>query len=155
MDFLNNPNSHLNSGVRKILRANPISYVKLVKESPARTSLKQVIWPLSMQAFSNWYKLLLRNPKSRWWIILGTLVYLFSPLDISPDVLPILGQIDDVILLTLLFSGVYEIVGDYLRSLKGQPPGSGVNHPPVDQPNAYHNSTPDPAVIDVEAKTIE
>ena len=58
----------------------------------------------------NWYRRTLRNPKYRWWIILGSLVYLFSPLDISPDVFPIVGQIDDVAVLTLLISEVYQLM---------------------------------------------
>ncbi|NJP11877.1 MAG: DUF1232 domain-containing protein [Leptolyngbyaceae cyanobacterium RU_5_1] len=39
----------------------------------------------------NWYRNTLRHPKYRWWIILGTLLYLLSPVDISPDMFPILG----------------------------------------------------------------
>lgn len=51
-----------------------------------------------------WYRQLFRNPKYRLWVILGTLAYLFSPLDLSPDLFPLVGQIDDVALLTLLIS---------------------------------------------------
>ena len=52
----------------------------------------------SIQSVYNWYRDTIRNPKYRWWIILGTLVYLLSPFDISPDFLPILGEIDDFVL---------------------------------------------------------
>ncbi|NJK39224.1 MAG: DUF1232 domain-containing protein [Oscillatoriales cyanobacterium RM1_1_9] len=105
-----------------------------------------------MQAFYRWYQLLLRNPKYRWWIILGTIFYLFSPLDISPDLLPIIGQIDDVILVTLLFSGLYEMVGDYMRSLTGQ--GASDSVIPDEDPNPKTSSNPG-EVIDVDARTIE
>ncbi len=53
-----------------------------------------------------WYRRLIRNPKYRLWVILGTLAYLISPIDISPDLFPLIGQIDDVALLTLLISEV-------------------------------------------------
>lgn len=51
-----------------------------------------------------WYRNLLRNSKYRWLVILGTLIYFFSPIDIIPDVFPIVGQIDDVVILSVLIS---------------------------------------------------
>lgn len=71
---------------------------------------------LSIKSFYNWYRNTLRNPKYRWWIVLGTLAYLFSPLDIAPDFLPIIGQVDDIMLLTLLVSEVSQLVIDYGKS---------------------------------------
>jgi len=41
------------------------------------------------------------------------MVYLFSPLDISPDVFPIIGWIDDGIVLTLLTTELSRLVLDY------------------------------------------
>ena len=70
----------------------------------------------SIQSFYNWYRSTLRNPKYRWLIVIGTLAYLFSPLDIAPDFLPIIGQIDDIALLTLLVSEVSQLVIDYGKS---------------------------------------
>lgn len=35
-------------------------------------------------------------------ILLGTVVYLFSPLDFLPDAIPFLGQIDDILLVALV-----------------------------------------------------
>jgi uncharacterized membrane protein YkvA (DUF1232 family) len=64
---------------------------------------------ISPQALYQWYGNTLRNPKYRWWIILGTLVYLFSPLDISPDVIPIVGQVDDFLILTVLLTEVSQL----------------------------------------------
>ena len=71
---------------------------------------------LSIKPFYNWYRSILRNPKYRWWIILGTFAYLFSPFDIAPDFLPIVGQLDDVMLLTLLASELSSWVIDYGKS---------------------------------------
>jgi uncharacterized membrane protein YkvA (DUF1232 family) len=70
----------------------------------------------SIQSFYNWYRNTLRHPKYRWLVILGTLAYLVSPLDIAPDFLPILGQVDDIMLLTLLVSEVSQLVMDYGKS---------------------------------------
>lgn len=64
----------------------------------------------SIQSVYTWYRNLLRNPRYRWWVILGTLVYLISPIDIAPDFLPIVGELDDVFLLTLLISEVSQLV---------------------------------------------
>lgn len=57
-----------------------------------------------LQIFYNWYVSLLRNPKYRWLAVLGALVYLISPLDILPDIFPLLGQIDDFVILSVLIS---------------------------------------------------
>ena len=55
---------------------------------------------ISLASLYNWYRKAIRHPRYRWWIIIGTLVYLISPFDISPDILPIAGQIDDFMLVT-------------------------------------------------------
>lgn len=57
----------------------------------------------------NWYRKLLRNPQTRWWVVLGTIVYLISPLDFSPDLFPFAGQIDDFLLITLLLSELLQL----------------------------------------------
>lgn len=66
-----------------------------------------------VESFYNWYSSKISHPKYRWIIILGTMVYLFSPLDISPDVFPIIGWIDDGIVLTLLTTELSRLVLDY------------------------------------------
>lgn len=55
-----------------------------------------------------WYRALMRNPQYRWIVILGSLLYLISPIDLSPDIIPLVGQIDDVIIVTLLFSELFQ-----------------------------------------------
>ncbi|MGJ5675563.1 MAG: YkvA family protein [Nostochopsis sp.] len=71
----------------------------------------------SIQSLYNWYRDLIRNPKYRWWVILGTLLYFVSPFDIIPDIFPIVGEIDDVFLLTLL---VTEVSGLVIEGFKGR-----------------------------------
>ena len=72
------------------------------------------------QSIYNWYRNNLRNPKYRWWMILGSLLYILSPFDISPDFIPIIGQIDDVVILTLLVSEVSQLLIDTAKARKGE-----------------------------------
>lgn len=78
----------------------------------------------SIQGLYTWYRNTLRNPKYRWWIILGTLAYLFSPIDIAPDFIPIIGQIDDIAVVTLLLSELSQLLMDSLKSRKNAASGS-------------------------------
>jgi uncharacterized membrane protein YkvA (DUF1232 family) len=71
------------------------------------------------QAIYNWYRQVIRNPKYRWWIIIGSLIYFVSPIDISPDLLPIVGQVDDMVIVTLLVAEVSQMLLDYAKGLKG------------------------------------
>lgn len=82
---------------------------------------------ISPKAIYDWYRATLRNPQYRWWVILGSLVYILSPIDIAPDFLPIVGQIDDLMILTLLISEVSQLVLDFAKTKKanGVQPDTG------------------------------
>jgi uncharacterized membrane protein YkvA (DUF1232 family) len=80
-----------------------------------------------LQSLYSWYRNTLRNPKYRWWIVIGTLAYVISPIDISPDLFPIIGEIDDIALVTLLFAEVSQIAIEKLR--QRQPRGDSSNTP--------------------------
>jgi uncharacterized membrane protein YkvA (DUF1232 family) len=67
------------------------------------------------QSLYNWYRNTLRNPKYRWWLVLGTALYIISPIDIAPDFIPIIGQIDDVVLVTLLVSEVSQLLIERIK----------------------------------------
>jgi uncharacterized membrane protein YkvA (DUF1232 family) len=69
-----------------------------------------------VQSLYNWYRGVIRNPKYRWWVVLGTLVYLVSPIDVIPDFLPFAGQIDDALLVTILVSEVYQWIMDRVKA---------------------------------------
>ena len=73
-----------------------------------------------LQILYTWYREIVANPKYRWWIIGGTLMYLISPIDILPDVLPIVGQIDDAVLITLVASEISSVIKDKNAMLKQQ-----------------------------------
>ena len=73
-----------------------------------------------LQILYTWYRKIVANPKYRWWIIGGTLMYLISPIDILPDVFPIVGQIDDAVLITLVASEISSAIKDRNAMLKQQ-----------------------------------
>ena len=50
------------------------------------------------------YRRLLTHPQYGIWVLLASFAYLLSPIDLSPDFIPLLGQIDDVALIMLMAS---------------------------------------------------
>lgn len=106
-----------------------------------------MLMKISIQSIYNWYRGLIRNPKYRWWVILGTLLYFVSPIDIAPDFLPIVGELDDVFLLTLLVTEVSGLVIEGFKARKGQ----------VDAPtaNTGEDSNSSSATIDVDAVSVK
>ncbi|MGF1518281.1 MAG: YkvA family protein [Nodosilinea sp.] len=68
--------------------------------------------------FMNWYRKLLRNSKYRWVVLFGTLVYLVSPIDIAPDMIPILGWLDDGLIATIAITEITQILLDRKRNLR-------------------------------------
>ena len=74
----------------------------------------------SIQSLYTWYRNTIRNPKYRWWVIAGTLAYVLSPFDISPDFIPIIGQVDDIAIVTLLVAEVSQMVVDFIKLRRGQ-----------------------------------
>ncbi len=74
----------------------------------------------TLRSIYNWYRQLIANPKYRWWIIAGTLVYVLSPFDIVPDFIPFVGEIDDAVLVTLVATEVAQLLLDRVKSSKTQ-----------------------------------
>ncbi len=98
----------------------------------------------SIQSVYTWYRNLLRNPKYRWWVIIGTALYFVSPIDIAPDFLPIVGQLDDVFLLTLLVSEVSQMVIEGVKARKNYSQTASSNEP-----------TSTASTVDVDAVSIK
>ncbi|MDZ7959724.1 MAG: YkvA family protein [Aulosira sp. DedQUE10] len=101
----------------------------------------------SIESVYTWYRSLLRNPKYRWWVILGTLFYIVSPIDIAPDFIPIVGEIDDVLLLTLLVTEVSGLVIDGWKARKG--------YVETNTPNPSEDSTSTGNTVDVDAVSVK
>ena len=87
----------------------------------------------------NLYRKALRHTKYRWLVIFGTLLYLVSPLDISPDVFPVLGWIDDGLVVSLLVTEMSQILAEQLKQKR-----------PLDK----ESETADAQTITVEAVTM-
>ena len=94
-----------------------------------------------VDAFYAWYRNGLRDPKYRWLIIVGTLAYLLSPIDIAPDVFPLVGWIDDGILITLLVAEVSQLL-------------QGAFNRPEDSVQTAAVNDDDGVVVDVDAQEI-
>lgn len=73
-----------------------------------------------IQPLYNWYRATLRNSKYRWLIMLGSLLYLVSPLNALTDLLPILGWLDDGVVATLLVTEVSQILLEQLKNRKSK-----------------------------------
>lgn len=96
-------------------------------------------------SITDWYRNVIRNPKYRWWIIIGSLVYLLSPIDISPDFIPVVGWIDDGLIATLLVAEVSQIL---LEQLKGRIKSSTSEAPGTETPS-------EATTVDVNAASVE
>ena len=80
----------------------------------------------SLESVYSWYRGLVANPKYRWWVIAGTMLYLFSPFDIAPDFIPFIGQIDDAIVVTLLATELAQVLKERSANFKQNKAGQTV-----------------------------
>jgi uncharacterized membrane protein YkvA (DUF1232 family) len=99
----------------------------------------------SISSLYSWYRQAIRHPKYGWWLAIGTLIYLVSPIDIAPDFIPIIGQLDDFMLASLLVTEVSQIL---LEKYKSRQQSGGVTSETGD--NTVGKTT-----IDVEAVETE
>ncbi len=76
-----------------------------------------------LQSVYDWYRNTIRNPKYRWWVILASFAYLVMPFDIAPDFIPVIGQIDDAIIITLLFTEVSQLLISRVKAQKNDMEG--------------------------------
>jgi uncharacterized membrane protein YkvA (DUF1232 family) len=70
------------------------------------------------ESFSNWYRKLIRHSKYRWLVLLGTLLYLVGPIDISPDIFPVIGWIDDGLVATIAITEITQMLIDRKRRMQ-------------------------------------
>lgn len=96
----------------------------------------------SVKSLYNLYSSAIRHPQYRWLIIFGTLIYFISPFDLSPDIFPIVGQFDDVVILGLFFTEIIKMAMDFF-----QLPEVSVTEVKEDDPNIK--------TVDVEAVSLK
>jgi uncharacterized membrane protein YkvA (DUF1232 family) len=93
------------------------------------------------ESLMTWYRQLIRNSKYRWIVLLGTLLYLVSPIDISPDVFPVMGWVDDGLVATIAITEITQMLLERKRNRQTTQPVA----------NAMPTSE---TVIDVDAAVI-
>jgi uncharacterized membrane protein YkvA (DUF1232 family) len=91
-----------------------------------------------VQSFYDWYKTTMKHPKYRWVLIAGSLLYLISPIDISPDFIPIIGWVDDAVVASLLVAELSQL---FLAMLSGKQAETGSD-----------NLDPSQTTVDVNAE---
>ncbi len=62
------------------------------------------------------YSNALRNPKYRWWIIGGTLLWLFNPI----NAIPVVGEVDEAVVITILATEMSQVLLETIKSRKPQ-----------------------------------
>ena len=97
----------------------------------------------SISSLYDWYRGAIRHPQYRWLVMLGTVIYLISPIDIAPDFIPVLGQIDDVMLAGLLFTELSQMV---IAKLQARQEKEGVA--------TDNSSNPSAETVDIDAETV-
>jgi len=100
-DFIRKGSATVNSeDVKKVLdQANEITD-KVVKSGPLQRFLKDVALLISMvrDYWSGAYR------EIPWWVIAAvvfTLLYVLSPIDLIPDFIPVIGLLDDAVVIAL------------------------------------------------------
>jgi uncharacterized membrane protein YkvA (DUF1232 family) len=82
--------------------------------------------------FTRIYNALLKHPRYRWVVMGASLLYLVSPLDFSPDLIPIVGWIDDGVVATLLATGITQVLLDRRQAMKDQQSVAKTEGEPLD-----------------------
>jgi uncharacterized membrane protein YkvA (DUF1232 family) len=88
----------------------------------------------SIDSIYKWYRGLLQNPQYRWWVVGASILYLVSPIDFLPDVFPVVGWIDDTIVIGLLVAEMSQLVKAKLeeKSVRSNTADSSVKDTAVD-----------------------
>jgi uncharacterized membrane protein YkvA (DUF1232 family) len=100
----------------------------------------------TVQSIYNWYREAMRHPQWRWLVIGGSLLYLVSPFDISPDIFPVIGWLDDGVIAGLLVAELSQIMMQRLKT------GKTTTETPPAAPTTTATTT---ETVDVKASVTE
>ena len=75
---------------------------------------------MKIPVFTRLYNGLLKHPRYRWVVMGASLLYLVSPIDFSPDLIPVVGWVDDGVVATLLATGITQVLLDRRQAMKSQ-----------------------------------
>lgn len=70
-----------------------------------------------------WRKIYRQTPYGTIGAIVFTLIYVLNPFDLVPDVLPVIGQVDDAAVLTACLMLIERDLNQYKKWKEGQPQG--------------------------------
>lgn len=101
----------------------------------------------SVQSIYNWYRDAIRNPQYRPWIIVGSIAYLLLPFDISPDLIPIVGWLDDGIIAGLLVAEISQMMLERLNS-------SNTTKTTADSETSTTDAAKDATTVDIKAEEV-
>ncbi len=98
----------------------------------------------------------LRNPQVRPWVLMSAIAYLASPIDLIPSFFPGIGELDDLLLLSLLVRALISLwLEDPLavlrRQVQGADPGPLKDWGPL---NPQHQD-PEGEIIDIKATPVD
>lgn len=77
----------------------------------------QTLFPFMRAVLTGRYKM----PWTTFWWVMGTLIYFISPIDIVPDLIPLLGLADDGALILLVLTMVHNELVTFRQAQLGQP----------------------------------
>ncbi|MFA5181451.1 MAG: YkvA family protein [Syntrophales bacterium] len=128
-DFIKKGSATVNSeDVKKVLdKANEITE-KVVKSGPLQRFLKDVALLISMlkDYWSGAYR------EIPWWVIAAvvfTLLYVLSPIDLIPDFIPVIGLLDDALVIALCLALIEQ---DLLRYQEWKEAESKIEEQPAE-----------------------
>lgn len=98
----------------------------------------------------------LRNPQVRPWVLMGTLAYLASPIDLIPAFFPGIGELDDLLVLSLLVRALISLwLEDPLAVLRQQVQASDPGPLKDRGPLREDRQDPQGEIIDIEATSVD
>jgi uncharacterized membrane protein YkvA (DUF1232 family) len=103
----------------------------------------------TVQSIYNWYREAMRHPQWRWLVIGGSLLYLVSPIDISPDIFPVIGWLDDGVIAGLLVAELSQIMMQRLKT------GKTTTETPPASPTTATTTATTTETVDVKASVTE